>query len=124
MRNDGKGRLSMKTCGNPQPGAPGQESFFQTLNKYTKASLTLFLIAVVVVLLDIIGPVLLANGHDIISSRLPDQLAFPALLSVPFIPILLMIGSILGILAWQTARNNQDGRNEYNTSINTSLRIC
>ena len=55
-------------------------------------------------LLDIVGPIVLSGGHDIISSRLHDQLAFLALLSVPLIPVLLLIGSVLGIIAWRTER--------------------
>jgi hypothetical protein len=65
----------------------------------------MFIVATLLVLLDIIGPIVLSGGHDIISSRLHDQLAFLALLSVPFILILLVIGSVLGILGWRTERN-------------------
>jgi hypothetical protein len=83
---------------------PGQELHSQSPSKRTKASLILFIIAAVIVLLDIIGPIILSSGHDIISSRLHDQLAFLALLSVPFIPILLVVGSVLGILEWRAAR--------------------
>lgn len=83
---------------------PEQEFQSQSPGKRTKASLILFVIAAVIVLLDIIGPVILSSGHDIISSRLHDRLAFLALLSVPFIPILLVVGSILGILEWRFAR--------------------
>ena len=83
---------------------PEQELHSQYPGRRTKASLTLFIIAAVIVLLDIIGPIILSGGHDIISGRLHDQLAFLALLSVPFILILLVIGSVLGILGWRTAR--------------------
>jgi hypothetical protein len=62
----------------------------------------LFIISAVLVLLDIIGPVVLSGGHDILSARLHDQLAFLALLSVPFMLILLAIGSVVGILGWRT----------------------
>lgn len=83
---------------------PGNELHSQTFLKRTKASLILFVIAAAIVLLDIIGPIVLSGGYDIISSRLHDQLAFLALLSIPFIFILLAIGSILGILGWRAAR--------------------
>lgn len=83
---------------------PGQELHSQTPGKRTKASLTLFIIAAVIVLLDIIGPIILSGGHDIISGHLHDQLAFLALLSVPFVLILLVVGSVLGILGWRAAR--------------------
>lgn len=83
---------------------PGQELHSQSPGKRMKASLTLFVIAAVIVLLDIIGPIILSGGHDIISGRLHDQLAFLALLSVPFILILLVIGSVLGILELRAAR--------------------
>lgn len=82
----------------------GHELNSQSSGRYTKASLILFIISTVIVLLDIIGPIILSGGHDIISSRLHDQLAFLALLSVPFIFILLVIGSVLGILGWRAAR--------------------
>ena len=82
----------------------GQQFHSESPGKRTKASLILFIIAAVIVLLDIIGPVILSSGHDIISSRLHDRLAFLALLSVPFIPILLVVGSVLGILGWRAAR--------------------
>ncbi|MDH4240261.1 MAG: hypothetical protein OEW48_11930 [Phycisphaerae bacterium] len=83
---------------------PGQQLHSQPPGRRTKASLTLFIIAAVIVLLDIIGPIILSGGHDIISGRLHDQLAFLALLSVPFILILLVIGSVLGILELRAAR--------------------
>ncbi|NIP27763.1 MAG: hypothetical protein GWN67_25115 [Phycisphaerae bacterium] len=86
------------------PDKPGLEFHSESPGKRTKASLILFVIAAAIVLLDIIGPVILSSGHDIISSRLHDRLAFLALLSVPFIPILLVVGSILGILEWRTER--------------------
>ena len=94
----------MKTYGKPQTDTRGQELHCQTHGKCTKASLTLFIVAAVLVLLDIVGPIVLSGGHDIISSRLHDQLAFLALLSVPLIPVLLLIGSVLGIIAWRTER--------------------
>jgi len=83
---------------------PGHQSHPQSPGKRTKASLILFAIAAVIVLMDIIAPIILSSGHDIISSRLHDQLAFLALLSVPFIPILLVVGSVLGILEWRSSR--------------------
>lgn len=83
---------------------PGQQLHPQSPGKRTKASLILFAIAAAIVLLDIIGPIILSSGHDIISSRLHDRLAFLALLSVPFIPILLVVGSILAILEWRAER--------------------
>ena len=83
---------------------PGQEFHSQSPGKRTKASLILFVIAAVIVLLDIIGPIILSGGHDVISGRLHDQLAFLALLSVPFIPILFVVGSVLGILEWRAVR--------------------
>jgi hypothetical protein len=85
-------------------GKPRQQLHPQPPGKRTKASLILFVIAAAIVLLDIIGPVILSSGHDIISSRLHDRLAFLALLSVPFIPILLVVGSVLGILEWRSSR--------------------
>ena len=101
---------------------PGQEYHSQVLDKYTKASLTLFVVAVAIVLLDIIGPIVLSGGHDIISSRLHDQLAFLALLSVPLIPILLLIGSVLGILGWRTAHNTS-GRSKRIAIVATCLNL-
>jgi hypothetical protein len=83
---------------------PGQKLHPQSPGKRTKASLSLFVIAAVIVLLDIIGPIILSGGHDIISGRLHDRLAFLALLSVPFVLILLVVGSVLGILEWRAAR--------------------
>ena len=112
----------MKTCGKSQPDRPGQESHSQALGKYTKASLTLFVITVVIVLLDIIGPILLSSGHDIISSRLHDQLAFLALLSIPSILILLVIGSVLGILGWRTAHKTS-GRPKRMAIVVTCLNL-
>jgi hypothetical protein len=76
----------------------------QSPGRRTQASLILFVVAATIVLLDIIGPIFLSGGYDIISSRLHDQLAFLAVLSVPFILILLVVGSILGILEWRAAR--------------------
>ena len=67
-RSDAEGRLTMKKCANHQPDTPGQEYHWQALNNYAKASLTLFVVAVVIVLLDIVGPSLLSSGHDIIRS--------------------------------------------------------
>ena len=94
----------MKKYEKSRPDELRQAFISQATDKYTIASLILFILAVVIVLLDIIGPIVLSGGHDIISSHLHDQLAFLALLSVPLIPIVLVVGSVLGILGWLTGR--------------------
>jgi hypothetical protein len=83
---------------------PTGELNSKSSDRRTKASLILFIIAAAIVLLDIIGPIILSGGHDIISARLHDQLAVLALLSVPFILILLSVGSVLGTMEWRAAR--------------------
>ncbi|MHC4694795.1 MAG: hypothetical protein ACYS67_18835 [Planctomycetota bacterium] len=93
------------------PDQPGQQLHPQSPGKRAKASLILFAIAAAIVLLDIIGPIILSSGHDIISSRLHDRLAFLALLSVPFIPILLVVGSVLAILEWRAERRTSGRAN-------------
>jgi hypothetical protein len=71
--------------------------------KRTKASVILLVVSAAIVLLEIIGPIFLSSGHDVISPRLHDQLQVLALISVPLIPLLLAIGAVLGILDWRTA---------------------
>jgi hypothetical protein len=101
----------------------GQELHSQSSGRRTKASLTLLIIAAVIVLLDIIGPIFLSGGYDVISARLHDQLAVLALLSVPFIFILLVIGSILGILGWRAARR-ASGRPSRMTVVAACLNLA
>jgi len=80
-------------------------------------------IAAAIVLLDIIGPIFLSGGYDVISGRLHDQLAFLALLSVPFILVLLAIGSVLGILGWRAARKTS-GRASRMTVVAACLNLA
>ena len=102
---------------------PGHEFHSQSPGRRTKASLILFVIAAAIVLLDIIGPIILSGGHDIISGRLHDQLAFLALLSVPFILVLLAIGSVLGILGWR-AEHKASGRSSRMTVVAACLNLA
>lgn len=102
---------------------PGQEFHSQSPGKRTKASFILFVITAVIVLLDIIGPIILSGGHDVISGRLHDQLAFLALLSVPFVLILLVVGSVLGILGWRAARK-ASGRPSRMTVVAACLNLA
>jgi hypothetical protein len=76
----------------------------QRLSNRTKASLILLVSVAVMVLLDIIGPMLLSSGHGIISGRLHDLLAVLAVLSVPLMLALLLIGFVLGMTEWYSAR--------------------
>ena len=73
------------------PNAPGRR---------TKASLILFVIAAAAVLSNLVGA--LCVEADVIGSS--DQLVVVALLSVPFILVLLVIGAVLGMLKWHAAR--------------------
>ena len=98
---------------------PGHEFHSQSPGRRTKASFILFMIAAAIVLLDIIGPIILSSGHDVISARLHDQLAFLALLSVPFILILLAIGFVLGTMEWRAAR-----KASVRTSRTTVVAVC
>jgi len=70
----------------------------------TSASLILFGAAVAILAADAVGVAVLSGGYDLISSRLHDQLAALALLSLPFTLVLAVAGSALGILDWRTAR--------------------
>jgi len=74
---------------------------FQSLGIRTKASLILLMSVACVVLLDMAA--VLANISGI-SGRLHDRFAWLAMLSVPVIPILLIIGTVLGMLDWHAAR--------------------
>ncbi len=113
----------MKIYGKSRPNESGQELHFQAPSKCTKASLTLFIISAALVLLDIVGPIVLSGGHDIISGRLHDQLAFLALLSVPCILIpLLVIGSRVGILGWR-AEHKASGRPSRMAVVATCLNL-
>jgi len=83
---------------------PGHEVHSQAPGRRAKASLILFVITIAILLADIIGPVLLSSGSDIIGSRLHDQLAVLAALSVLVMLILLAIGAVLGTLEWHAVR--------------------
>jgi hypothetical protein len=102
---------------------PGHEFHSRPSGRRTKASLTLFIIAAAIVLLDIIGPIFLSGGYDVISARFHDQLAVLALLSVPFILILLAIGSVLEILGWRAARK-ASGRPSRMTVVAACLNLA
>lgn len=82
---------------------PERQLDTQCPGKRTKASFILLVSAAAIVLLDIIGPIFLSGGYDVIGSRLHDQLAVLAVLSVPLILVLLAIGSVLGMIEWRTA---------------------
>jgi len=75
----------------------------QRLSKRTKASLILLMSVAVMVLLDIIGPMLLSSGHEVISGRLHDLLAVLAVLSVPLMLAFLATGFVLGLTEWYAA---------------------
>jgi hypothetical protein len=83
------------------------KSDLRSSGRLAKASLILFVIAAAILLVDIIGPVLLSSGGAYgieLDGRLHDQLQFLAFLSLPFIFLLLAIGSFLGTTDWRTAR--------------------
>ncbi len=102
---------------------PGHELHSQSPGRRTKASLILFLVAVAILLADIVGTIFLSGGSDVIDSRLHDQLAVLACLSVPFILILLAIGSVLGTLEWRAARK-ASGRPSRMTVVAASLNLA
>lgn len=102
---------------------PKHEFDSQSSARPTKTSLILFIIAASILLLDIVGPIFLSGGHDVISARLHDQLAVLSLLSVPFILILLAVGSVLGILGWRAARR-ASGRPSQMTVVAACLNLA
>ena len=102
---------------------PEHEFHSQSPSRRTKASLILFVISAAIVLLDIIGTIFLSGGYDVVSGRLHDQLAVLALLSVPFILVLLAIGSILGILGWH-AEHKASGRSSRMTVVAACLNLA
>ena len=102
---------------------PEHEFHSQSPSRRTKASLILFVISAAIVLLDIIGTIFLSGGYDVVSGRLHDQLAVLALLSVPFILVLLAIGSILGILGWH-AEPKASGRSSRMTVVAACLNLA
>lgn len=78
----------------------GPDVHVQRTGTRTKASLILFAIAAAAGLANLTGAICVEV--DVIDSS--DQLAVIALVSVPLILVLLVIGTVLGILDWRTAR--------------------
>ena len=54
--------------------------------------------------MDVLGILILSGGMDIISSRLHDRLQVLALLSLPFVFVLVLVGFVLGLWDWLVAR--------------------
>jgi glucan phosphoethanolaminetransferase (alkaline phosphatase superfamily) len=102
---------------------PEHEFYSQSPGRRTKASLILFVISAAIVLLDIIGTFFLSGGYDVVSVSLHDQLQVLALLSVPFILVLLAIGSVLGILGWRAERK-ASGRSSRMTVVAACLNLA
>ena len=102
---------------------PEQEFHSQSPSRRTKASLILFVISAAIVLLDIIGTIFLSGEYDVVSARLYDQLQVLAFLSVPFILVLLAIGSVLGILGWR-AEHKASGQSSRMTVVVACLNLA
>jgi hypothetical protein len=102
---------------------PEHEFYSQSPGRRTKASLILFVISAAIVLLDIIGTIFLSGEYDVVSARLYDQLQVLALLSMPFILVLLVIGSVLGILGWR-AEHKASGRSSRMTVVVACLNLA
>ena len=102
---------------------PEHEFHSQSPSRRTKASLILFVISAAIVLLDIIGTIFLSGEYDVVSARLYDQLQVLAFLSVPFILVLLAIGSVLGILGWR-AEHKASGQSSRMTVVVACLNLA
>ena len=70
----------------------------------TRASLTMFVIAMAVLLVDVAGIAVLSGGFDVIDGRLHDRLAVLAVLSLPVVGVVLAVGSALAMMEWYAVR--------------------
>jgi hypothetical protein len=99
MQQRAEGGFSSSDGPGAMPDEPGHE-LPAAAGAYTKASLILFFVAAALVILDVIGAVCVEV--DVISSS--DQLVILGLASVPVILLLVVVGTILGVLGRRADR--------------------
>jgi hypothetical protein len=79
----------------------------------TRASFALFALCSAILLADVLGVLFLSSGRDIISSRLHDQLQIVALLSLPLVLLLSLIGFVLALIDFVNARSGAPRRGRF-----------